>query len=312
MTDKVDVTDPAAVCAECVRLVRQLHPEARIDILEQAFRDFEGMFYGDDPQYLGCDTPYHDIQHSLDVTLATARLLHGYEHPRRNGSRLGSERMIVGLIVSLFHDCGYIRRTSEEGCDHGAEFTKVHVARGAGYLQEYLPRLGWQGFGDLASELVHYTGFEREVTRLDLGDASWNQVGYMVGTADLVAQMADRCYLEKCRDFLYPEFVLGGEAEVAKADGSVEIVYASATELLGKTPLFYEHVVMPRLDGIFEESYRHAETYFGGRNLYMEAVQKNMQYLYRVLDADDFQLLRRRPKAQLAPGLAPITPDEVE
>ena len=35
-------------------------------------------------------------------------------------------------------------------------------------------------------------------------------VGHLLGTADMIAQIADRCYLEKCRDRLYAEFVLGG------------------------------------------------------------------------------------------------------
>ena len=38
------------------------------------------------------------------------------------------------------------------------------------------------------------------------------KLGHLLGTADMIAQMADRCYLEKCRDRLYPEFVLGGVA----------------------------------------------------------------------------------------------------
>ena len=38
-------------------------------------------------------------------------------------------------------------------------------------------------------------------------------LGFMIASSDLMVQTADRCYLEKCRDRLYPEFVLGGVAE---------------------------------------------------------------------------------------------------
>jgi hypothetical protein len=43
----------------------------------------------------------------------------------------------------------------------------------------------------------------------------FRRLGNMLGTADIIAQMADRCYLEKCRDRLFPEFVAGGLASVA-------------------------------------------------------------------------------------------------
>ena len=37
-------------------------------------------------------------------------------------------------------------------------------------------------------------------------------LGSLLGTADLMAQLADVDYLRKCRDHLYEEFELGGIA----------------------------------------------------------------------------------------------------
>ena len=47
------------------------------DKLWLAFYDFERLFTGRYPGYLGCDTTYHDMQHTLDMTLALARLVAG-------------------------------------------------------------------------------------------------------------------------------------------------------------------------------------------------------------------------------------------
>ena len=60
----------------------------------------------------------------------------------------------------------------------------------------------------------------------------------MLGTADMITQLADRCYLEKCRDRLYPEFVLGGVALPIGSNGYAEVKYASGLDLLRQTPAF--------------------------------------------------------------------------
>ena len=59
----------------------------------RAFQDFELAFTGRMPGYFGVDTIYHDQQHTLDVTLAMARLVAGFEH-RHAGTEeaLGVER----------------------------------------------------------------------------------------------------------------------------------------------------------------------------------------------------------------------------
>ena len=71
---------------------------------------------------------------------------------------------------------------------------------------------------------------------------------YPLGTADMLAQMADRCYLEKCRDRLYAEFVLGGIATTRSRDG-VATMYGSGLDLLRKTPGFIDNTLDGRLEG---------------------------------------------------------------
>lgn len=44
-----------------------------------AFADAVRLYEGGDPAYLPCETEYHDIQRVLDVTLAMARLMDGYQ-----------------------------------------------------------------------------------------------------------------------------------------------------------------------------------------------------------------------------------------
>ena len=76
-----------------------------------AFDHFERLFAGEVPGYFGVDTVYHDRQHTLDITLALARLIVGYERQQESDdTRFGAERAVVGIITGLFHDVGYLRR----------------------------------------------------------------------------------------------------------------------------------------------------------------------------------------------------------
>jgi hypothetical protein len=142
---------------------------------------------------------------------------------------------------------------------------------------------------------VHFTGYEISLDDLELDDPRDSQVGYLLGTADLLAQMADRCYLEKCRDRLYGEFVLAGVAVELKGPRERLVRYASGEDLLRKTPGFWAESVRARLEQSFNRAYRYMEPLYGGQNPYMIAIEHNLAYLRRLLDTDGLDALRRRP-----------------
>ena len=101
--------------------------------LARPFRDFEALYKGGFPAYHACDTGYHDVQHVLDVTLAMARLLHGYQRAGREP--IDDRLFCFGVILALYHDCGYIRHRRDARHANGAEYTLTHVSRGARYLR---------------------------------------------------------------------------------------------------------------------------------------------------------------------------------
>ena len=297
VTDTVQVSSPAAVLAAAEALFAPTWPSTSLEPLRRAFEHFERLFAGEVPGFHGVDTVYHDRQHTLDITLALARLLVGFERQAVPAARLGGDRAVVTLITGLFHDVGYLRRTEESESRNGAEFTRVHVSRGARFLEDYLPRIGLQAWVPVACEIIHFTGYERSPAEIEarLRDRRDVIAGHLLGTADMIAQMADRCYLEKCRDRLYLEFVLGGVAVPTAADGQTQIRYASGLDLLRQTPQFIEDVRTKRLEGEFAGAYRYLEGLYGGRNPYMESIERNLQFLRRVLRSENWRLLRRRP-----------------
>jgi hypothetical protein len=309
VSNSVRTTDAAAVAGEVMRVFKGLY---RVDApeLERAFADAQAMYLGGHPEYHACDTEYHDLQHVLDVTLAMARLMDGYERARREGEApLGRERFIVGALAALFHDFGYLRRRHDRRHRYGAEYTLTHVSRGAAFLRGYLPELGLAPFASLAGTLVHYTGYERPTETIRVADTVLRRLGQMLGTADIIAQMSDRCYLEKCRDRLYPEFVLGALAGRKLAGKRSLPQFASGDDLVQRTPAFYAGATR-RLDLQLARAYDYAEHHFGGENLYLSEMRKNIQHAQRVVQLPSIgEGLRRQPPSTLAADAEPFPRD---
>jgi hypothetical protein len=300
VTDTICTTDPGEVANEVMRLFLELYPDSSSPQIERAFDDMWRLYEGKHRDYHACDTEYHDIQHVLDVTLTTARLLDGYERGRNGPPPLPPVYFVVGVITALFHDFGYLRRRNDHKHRHGAEYTLTHVGRGGHFLLDYLPSIGLKRYATAASRLVHFTGYERKVDTIRLDDALLRRVGEIIGTADIIAQMADRCYLEKCRDRLYPEFVLGGLARRKLPDGRIVTVYESGDDLVRKTPGFYSNA-MKRLDQQLNRAYDYAEKHLGGQNLYLEEMQRNVRYAQLAAAESEHDPLRRVAPITLPP-----------
>ncbi len=185
VTNRVRVSSVDAVREAVQSLLGNAYPQASLDVLWVAFHDFRRLFRGRYPGYLGCDTLYHDIQHTLDMTLAMARLISGYERSCDPADRLGFRRATMGIVCALFHDAGYIRRDTETVQRNGAEFTGVHVSRSAEFLSGYLPRLGFEDLGPVAERVVHFTGYEIALDELELDDPRDSLVGHLLGRPEI-------------------------------------------------------------------------------------------------------------------------------
>lgn len=294
----INTTDVRAVSAEVGRLFEALYQRSADALLSGAFRDFHRFYLGDHPLYHPCDTEYHDIQHVLDVTLAMARLMDG---AARAGAapELEPRYFVFGVITALFHDAGYLRHRKDTRHTHGADYTRTHVSRGSRVLHDYLVNIGMADLAPVGARVIHFTGYERPVAGIRV-DPGFRTIGNLLGSADLLAQMADRCYLEKCYQRLYPEFVRGGLAARRLADGRMEVVYGSAAELVYKTAQF-GRLAQARLETDLHGDHRRAVDHFGGDHLYWDAMEKNLRFAVTIAAHGDVGLLRRTLPVTLPP-----------
>jgi hypothetical protein len=297
VTDRVNTTDPACVRLEVVRIHAALHPGVAPGILDRVFDDVAALYRGEHPAFEKCDTAYHDLQHVLEVALAMARLLDGYERSRGEGPLLGSRLFQFGVTCALFHDVGYLRRRGDRRHRRGAEYTRTHVTRGGRVLRDYLREAGMEELSGACAAVLHFTGYERPIASIRLAHPIHRLVGSLLGAADIIAQMSDRCYLEKCHERLYPEFVDGGIARRRKPSGE-EVLFHSPDDLIRKTPAFFVGATN-RLEKDLGGAHGYAGAHFGGENLYWEAVERNIRFAQR-LGENPTVVLRRRPPVTLA------------
>ncbi|HUP96211.1 MAG TPA: HD domain-containing protein [Burkholderiales bacterium] len=302
VTDRIDTTDSQAVSEAVCRIYQDLYQRDNAGNILQAFDDLTRLYRGEYPGYHACDTSYHNIQHVLDVTLAMARLLDGAA--RTTAEQVLDERLFrFGIVTALYHDCGYIRHRKDTRHANGAEYTKTHVSRGGKFLENYLPDLGMEEFVPVASRTLHFTGYEMPTDRIRI-DPQFRLIGNLLGSADILAQMADRCYLEKCYDRLYPEFVSGGIARQEGPNGEEQVLFESAAALIYQTPRFY-HSAHKRLQVDLGGYCKYVEKHFGGENLYFKELDKNIEHARKISEQEDLSMLRRKP-----PEFDPQAPPE--
>src|SRR3954454_19943819 len=182
VTDTVLVSSAPDVRHAVEELFAKVWPGHKFPAFAHVFHDFERMFSGRMPGYFGVDTVYHDQQHTLDITLATARLIVGHELTVPEAQRFGAERAMLGIVVALFHDVGYLRTTRDTDVPNGAEFTTVHVSRGAAFPREYLPKIDLARWADVAADIIHYTDYDRPFKNSRGPDPRDDKLGDFAGT----------------------------------------------------------------------------------------------------------------------------------
>jgi hypothetical protein len=283
--DLVSMEDPREVLYEVKGIVQLMYPVFNFPPIQKVFQDVVKLFLGEYPGYGACNTWYHDLKHTTDCLLAMARLIHG---GFVQGMVMGKRDVALALIAALLHDTGYIQ-TTEDGAGTGAKYTLVHVERSIEFLKGYFAQHGYSSEDFLfCRNCLKCTGLEVKIGELEFISHNHETLGQMLGTADLLGQMADRTYLEKL-PFLYREFKEGGVPD-----------FADELDLLQKTPGFWEFTqerFAGELGGVDRLMRDHFRVRWGlDQDLSREAVERNIAYLQVILvnHRDDYRRYLKR------------------
>jgi hypothetical protein len=271
-TKLLDISDTAGILAEVKRAASLILPNFDFRRFDDAFNDVDRLFQGKYEGYRACNTKYHDFNHTLMVLLAMARLMHGATVA---GVRFTEKEVNLGFIGALMHDTGYIQ-SADDYTGTGAKYTLIHIRRSVRFIQDYYALEPYfakdmKNFHDILS----CTGIQTMVNEILFESENVALLGKMLGTADLLGQMADRLYLEKLM-LLYSEFEEGGVPG-----------FDSEADLLRKTVSFYKRT-KTRFQDEFGNVNRYMVHHFKERwniesNVYEESIENNINYLKFVL-----------------------------
>lgn len=264
----VDMFGPAAVLEEVKNIFINSYPVGEFGAVRKVFADFMRLYDGKYPGFHACNTHYHDKMHITDALLAVARLIDGYNSVKK---KIPVRLAKLGLIAAIFHDAGFIKSVHDSS-GTGAKYTLTHVDRSIHFIKVYFKKNGFTARdARAAANMVLCTDMALSVDKVRFSGPEERKVAFMLGAADLIGQMASRCYLERLL-ILYREF----------REGRVK-GYSSELELLRKT-LGFAKFIEKRLAVTLEGADRYARVHFGKRyrinkDFYREAMKKQFAYL---------------------------------
>ena len=233
--------------------------EAFVEELKQAYI---GTYTNLEPDYPGIiayvghmaleliansDAPYHDLSHTICVTLVGQEVIKG-KHLRQGGV---SPRDWLHFVISLLcHDIGYVRGI----CSHDgggryavnanaetvaiptggtdASLTPYHIERGKLFVRERFSKNRIIDV-DIVSANIEYTRFP---VPADSERRAESEYPALLRASDLIGQLADPNYMRK-GPALFTEFVETGVAD--------KLGYKTAAELRAAYPTFFWTTVSP-------------------------------------------------------------------
>ena len=273
------------VLREVLEIIRLISSGFNTKSVCEVFDATECLYKGNFPGYSACNTGYHDFRHAIDTFLAMARLIHGAVLAKN----FFSERQIItALTAAILHDAGYIQEKSDNQ-GTGAKYKINHEQRSMAFLSRH----GFE-FGLSAEEIaacnsiILCTDMNADISAISFSSTRIELLGKMLGTADLMAQLAERRYLEKLL-YLYHEYK---EAGIGDYENEVDILHKAADFYE-----FYYDRLRTTLDGVDRFMQLHFASRWGiYQDLYDEMIDRQKNYLFKILKVphkDPREYLRR-------------------
>jgi hypothetical protein len=263
---------PDDIFQEVKRIITLLFSNFDFTSVSSTYHDIIKLFNGECVGYQKCDTDYHNLRHTQECLLEMARVIHGAS---LNGKVISKKDVNLGLISAIVHDTGYIKTIKETG-GTGGKFTIIHIDRSIKFMTNYLSKRDFSASDiKFCRNCLKCTGLNVKVNKIKFISDGNELMGKILGTADLLGQMADPSYLMKL-PFLYNEF---HEAGIK--------MYVNEFDLIEKTPAFWEFTknrFTNELGGVDSYLRDHFRVRWGiDRNLDREAIEKNIEHLNYIL-----------------------------
>ncbi len=271
----VETRDRAAVQRRVAQNYWRMFPTGDQGFVARVFPWAFACFDGKHPEYQAIDARYHDLEHTLQGALCFSTLL---RRRAESGAQphLNEETFQLGLLAILLHDTGYLKRLDDtEGT--GAKYTATHVNRSCDFAERLLLQKGFTIRQIRAVQnMIRCTGLGANIAAIPFETEEERITGFALGTADLLGQMAAPDYIDKL-PILFEEFAESAAYNAGRGGGGQ--VFASANDLMRKTPGFWSNYVRPKIERDFLGLFHHLANPDDGRNEYLELIEANLARL---------------------------------
>jgi hypothetical protein len=135
----------------------------------------------------------------------------------------------------------------------------------------------------MVQNMIRCTGVNVNLALIPFQSEVEQIVGFALGTADLLGQMAADDYVDKL-PILYAEF----DESARFYEGKVAVTqdFHAAIDLVRKTPDFWTHYVLPKITNEFWGLYKFLNRpYPAGPNVYLDRVEANIEKVRRQVAA---------------------------
>jgi hypothetical protein len=274
------------VLSEVLEILKRISSDFNTGPIRDVFEAVQRLYNGDFAGYRACNTGYHDLRHAVETFLAMSRLIHG---ALLDNESLSERQIVTALIAALLHDVGYIQEESDTR-GTGAKHKADHEQRSMDFLSRHGFEFGLSDAEIAAGRtIILCTDMDKDIATIAFASPQIQLLGKLLGTADLMAQLAEQTYLEKLL-YLYYECKEAGVG-----------VYGNEVDILRKAVDFYD-VFELRLAKVLGGVDRFMQLHFASRwgidqDLYLEAINKQKEYLLKILsmpDADPRDYLKQR------------------
>lgn len=261
--------DAPVVFEEILEILHAIAPKFDTTRISAAYNDAFDLFSGHYPGYKAATSDFYDFNHTMAVALAYIRLAHG---TIINGTELSPAVVELGLICAFFHDSGLIEK-EETGSSSSTILLQDNERRSAAFLKAWLKsRNASRGDMENCASILRCTNMNCLPESISFYSKDIQVVAYILGTSDILAQMADRMYLEKLP-------ILVTELQAGKGgDECLE------SRVFHETEHFFNTVVTERLFGQFNGVAKNMRSHFRVyKNIdcdpYLESVTGQIQHI---------------------------------
>jgi hypothetical protein len=237
------------------------------------------LFCGQIAGFRACDAAFHDLDHTMQAALAVLDLLAALESDYRFVP-LRQRDWELALAAVLFHDTGYLKRTGDNS-GSGAKYSVTHVGRSCFAAWDLLPELGFSSAEiRQIQHAICTTSAGVKMDEIGFSDTREWLIGAIVGTGDLIGQMAADDYPERLPG-LYLEFREASHFSRIRRTGLA--AYGNLRDLLQGTESFYSDYVLPLLEREWVGLY-HVLADQDGRNGYLDRIKNNVRRATHLAD----------------------------